>query len=266
LGLVWVRRAAAWVTLVVVLSTVLSSTASAQTPVTSRLQRLRQVELQIRRAKSLREHQLNPLARAVRSIDSTLKDLRRTINGPGTTSPVADIQYVGWTIWGGWAHTALNHLDRQVHRQLPPLLRRRKALTKWLNTVGILRRCPVTGWTSISNDFGAIVRIGKIKPHIHMGNDIAAPFGSPIVAPFDGYASATSSKLGGLGVRVWGPLGHVYNAHLSAYGTLGDVTAGTVIGYVGITGDAASPHDHFEWHPNDGSAVDPHAYLKAACG
>jgi murein DD-endopeptidase MepM/ murein hydrolase activator NlpD len=256
----------AWATVVVVLSTALASAASAQTPVTSHLHRLRKVELQIRRAKSLREHQLNPLARAVRSIDSTLKDLRRTINRPGTTSPVTDIQYVGWTIWGGWAHTALNHLGRQVHQQLPPLLRRHRRLTKWLNTVGILRRCPVTGWTSISNDFGAIVHIPHVKPHPHMGNDIAAPIGSPIVAPFDGYASATSSKLGGLGVRVWGPLGHVYNAHLSAYGTLGDVTAGTVIGYVGITGDAASPHDHFEWHPNDGSAVDPHAFLVAACG
>jgi len=265
-GLASVRRAAAWATVAVVLSTTLASVANAQTPVTSHLQRLRQVELQIGRAKSLREHQLNPLARAVRSIDSTLKDLRHAINGPGTTSPVTDIQYVGWSIWGGWAHTALNHLDKQVHRQLPPLLRHRKALTKWLKTLGILRRCPVTGLTSISNDFGAIVHIPKVKPHVHMGNDLAAPFGSPIVAPFDGYASATSSKLGGRGVRVWGPLGHVYNAHLSAYGMLGDVTAGQVIGYVGITGDAASPHDHFEWHPNDGSAVDPHAYLEAACG
>jgi murein DD-endopeptidase MepM/ murein hydrolase activator NlpD len=266
LGLVSVRRAAACATVVVVLATAIASSANAQTPVSSHLHRLKQVELEIRRAQFLREHQLNPLARAVRSIDSTLKNLRHAIDRPGSTSPVTDIQYMGWSIWGGWAHTALNHLDQRVHHKLPPLLRRRKQLRHWLNTVGIFRRCPVTGFSSISDDFGAIVHIPHVKPHPHMGNDIGAPFESPIVAPFDGYASATSSKLGGLAVRVWGPLGHVYNAHLVSYGKLGHVNTGDVIGYVGMTGDAGGPHDHFEWHPNDGSAVDPHAYLEAACG
>ena len=31
----------------------------------------------------------------------------------------------------------------------------------------------------------------------------------------------------------------------------------TVVGYVGSTGDASGPHDHVEWHPNDGGAADP---------
>ena len=49
----------------------------------------------------------------------------------------------------------------------------------------------------------------------------------------------------------------MYNAHLSAYGQLGPVEAGDVIGYVGATGDAGANHDHFEWHPSNGPRGGP---------
>jgi murein DD-endopeptidase MepM/ murein hydrolase activator NlpD len=143
-----------------------------------------------------------------------------------------------------------------------------------------LRTCPVHGRGYYSDDFGAPRYAGGFHPH--QGNDIFAALGTPIVAPFDGRAVATPNVLGGNGVTVYGAQGYVYNAHLEAYGKLGEVKAGTVIGYVGNSGDAMGGpyHDHFEWHPAVppesswvspygyglvGSAVDPYPYLTAVC-
>ncbi len=94
-----------------------------------------------------------------------------------------------------------------------------------------------------------------------------APQGTPIVASFDGVAVKSPNELGGNAVKVYGPFGYVYNAHLASYGKLGPVKATDVIGYVGDTGNALGgpPHDHFEWHPGNGAAVDPFPYLQAAC-
>jgi murein DD-endopeptidase MepM/ murein hydrolase activator NlpD len=125
--------------------------------------------------------------------------------------------------------------------------------------------CPVAGPHAVADDWGA-PRVGPPK-HKHQGNDIFAPYGTPIVAPFPGYAETARNRLGGLAVKVHGQYGYVYNAHMSRYGQLGQVETGDVIGYVGTTGNAqgTSPHDHFEWHPGGGSAVDPHGFLMLVC-
>lgn len=126
--------------------------------------------------------------------------------------------------------------------------------------------CPVPDYTWISDGFGD-VRYTTVPPHPHAGNDIGAAYGAPIVAPFAGVASDASNTLGGLSVYVKNSSGYVYNAHLSRMGTLGRVQAGDIIGYVGMSGDAQGtvPHDHFEWHPGGGEAVDPYAALMAVC-
>jgi murein DD-endopeptidase MepM/ murein hydrolase activator NlpD len=153
-----------------------------------------------------------------------------------------------------------------------------------LNPAGPLYVCPVQGRFSVGDDFGAPRYAGGFHPHA--GNDIFSDEGTPIVAPFDGIAENAANALGGNAVIVRGAEGYVYNAHLSAYGKLGPVHMGEIIGYVGNTGDAlgTSPHDHFEWHPYGGAAinwigpygdlyidsgttpaVDPFPYLRDAC-
>ncbi|HEY1332023.1 MAG TPA: peptidoglycan DD-metalloendopeptidase family protein [Actinomycetota bacterium] len=146
---------------------------------------------------------------------------------------------------------------------------------------GVFVTCPVRGPHAYSDDFGA-PRYTTNPPHPHGGNDIFAPRGTPVVAPFDGTAVNGSGGLGGLAVNVYGALGYVYNAHLDRIGTLGPVTAGTVIGWVGNTGDAAggATHDHFEFHPSVipphpwkspygyrvvGTGIDPYPYLNSVC-
>ena len=155
---------------------------------------------------------------------------------------------------------------RRSARHLRELSSRYLEVESWLATWAVFRVCPVDAPRVIYDDYGQIVRLPEVEPHVHRGSDITAPTWTAIRAPFDGYASASSSPLGGYQVRVFGDRGYVFNAHLIGFGQLGDVTAGTIVGYVGSTGDATAPHDHFEWHPWDGAAVDPYYLLRLTCG
>jgi murein DD-endopeptidase MepM/ murein hydrolase activator NlpD len=155
-------------------------------------------------------------------------------------------------------------LVRSTRARIRALRSQRTQLANWIDSLPF-QRCPVAGSVSVADNFGVIREMPGTPRHVHQGNDIAAPTGAPIVAPFDGNAVASSSELGGMQVRVYGTGGYVYNAHLSAYGKLGAVRVGDVVGYVGSTGNATAPHDHFEWHPGDGGAVDPFTYLAAVC-
>ena len=168
--------------------------------------------------------------------------------------------------------TVLRHLRKENRRyaawtdhRLAVLSARHDELQAWLYSWGIFRVCPVDAPHYIHNDFGETVNVEGVEPHVHMGSDIEAPSWTPIRAPFDGYASSSYSPLGGYQVYVRGDRGYVFNAHLIAYGDLGWVGAGTIIGYVGATGDSTASHDHFEWHPWSGGAVDPYYLLSLAC-
>jgi peptidoglycan LD-endopeptidase LytH len=170
------------------------------------------------------------------------------------------------------AHSIVSHLQKKRQREIRAARRAlRLAMQSQFGAPpgpaigGVLQVCPVDQPRHYIDDFGFPRFSGGF--HRHQGNDIFAPYGTPIRAPFAGTASGASNGLGGLAVKVYGPQGYAYNAHLSRLGALGSVSAGTIIGYVGNSGDArgTSPHDHFEWHPGNGGAISPFAYLNAVC-
>jgi murein DD-endopeptidase MepM/ murein hydrolase activator NlpD len=121
---------------------------------------------------------------------------------------------------------------------------------------------PVAGPTRFSDDWLAARPGGRS----HEGIDLFASAGTPIVAVADG--SLYNVGYNGLGGwRLWlrdGGGTTFYFAHLSAYSPAaregGSVSRGTVIGYVGDSGDAqgSSPHLHFEIHPGGGGPVPPY--------
>jgi murein DD-endopeptidase MepM/ murein hydrolase activator NlpD len=123
--------------------------------------------------------------------------------------------------------------------------------------------CPVQGPRAFSNDYGQ-PRSGGRR---HEGNDILSPRGTPVVASVSGVSRPHNSGLGGLSYYLAGDDGNTYfGTHLSAIGASGRVEAGTVIGYVGDTGNArGTPHLHFEIHPGGGGPVNPYATLRRYC-
>jgi murein DD-endopeptidase MepM/ murein hydrolase activator NlpD len=103
----------------------------------------------------------------------------------------------------------------------------------------------------------------------HKGVDMMAPRGTPTVAPVSGTVRHDGNSIGGLSWHVNGDNGdYYYGTHLDSYANVGTghVEAGTVIGYVGDSGNArGTPHLHFEIHPGGGAAVNPYPYVAEAC-
>ena len=125
--------------------------------------------------------------------------------------------------------------------------------------------CP-TGNASVA--FGDTWGAPRSGGRTHKGVDMIGPIGTPLLAVVSGFAKANSSTLGGLGVWFRGSDGNSYfYAHLDSYGQLGNVSAGTVIGYMGETGNAkySTPHLHFEIHPGGAGPINPYPTVRANC-
>jgi murein DD-endopeptidase MepM/ murein hydrolase activator NlpD len=123
--------------------------------------------------------------------------------------------------------------------------------------------CPVQGWVSFVSVFGD-PRGGRK----HLGYDVAAPRGTPVVANVSGTVEHHPNPLGGLAYYLHGDDGITYyGAHLQEYlGPDRRVRIGEPIGRVGTTGNAPSdlPHLHFE-RIVQGTSVDGGGVLRRAC-
>jgi peptidoglycan LD-endopeptidase LytH len=110
---------------------------------------------------------------------------------------------------------------------------------------------PVSGITAdaLQNTFGQ----PRPDERRHIGIDIAAPRGTPVVAALDGWiVSLPQGGAGGRGLHLRDRTGRylLYYAHLDAYAD--GVWPGMAVrrrellGYVGTSGNAEVPHLHFE--------------------
>ncbi|MBP0619508.1 M23 family metallopeptidase [Cupriavidus sp. LEh25] len=102
----------------------------------------------------------------------------------------------------------------------------------------------------------------------HEGIDVFAPRGRPVLSATEGIVSRVgTNSLGGKVVWVMGPGRQMhYYAHLDGYAAIraGDIVApGTVLGYVGTTGNARGtpPHLHYGIYAA-GGAINPYPLLK----
>jgi murein DD-endopeptidase MepM/ murein hydrolase activator NlpD len=103
----------------------------------------------------------------------------------------------------------------------------------------------------------------------HEGIDIFARRGTPVLSSTEGIVLRVgTNRLGGQVVWVLGPGGQRhYYAHLDRYGDVRAgmrVRRGSIVGYVGNTGNAATtpPHLHYGIY-TAGGAINPYPLLKA---
>jgi murein DD-endopeptidase MepM/ murein hydrolase activator NlpD len=142
-----------------------------------------------------------------------------------------------------------------------------KALINKLDEKAYLRSrtpsiIPVQGWFMSGFGYRLDPFTGLIK--MHEGIDIAAPIGTPIVAPADGSVTATGEKPGfGITIEIDHGYGLVtFYAHLQrCKGEPGmNVRRGDIIGYIGTTGKTTGPHLHYEVRLSS-SPVNPINYI-----
>ena len=124
---------------------------------------------------------------------------------------------------------------------------------------------PCPAYTRISDDYGNRIHPILGVEKFHNGIDMAAPYGSSILAAYDGdvVAAAYSSSMGNYVMINHGSGIYTIYMHASAlYVSKGqEVSKGQTIAAVGSTGQSTGNHLHFSVRQN-GNYVSPWNYLK----
>ncbi len=130
-----------------------------------------------------------------------------------------------------------------------------------------VRICPVDGATTFRDSWGEPRPGGRG----HAGTDMMAAPGTPLVAIESGVIWYVSwHYAGGNGLYIDGDSGdRWYYAHMQDYApgiaTGVRVTAGQLVGYVGSTGNASTPHLHLGYLPGADYYDNPYPIVAALC-
>jgi len=149
-------------------------------------------------------------------------------------------------------------LEKESYQKLVAVIERREDSLRYLP---VLRPVPNS---RITDGFGNRLHPILKRYRFHKGVDLAAPKGTPIIAPADGYVTF-AGKNGGFGKFV--QINHRYGFE-TFYGHMQKiyvrpgqfVKRGDKIGEVGNTGLSTNPHLHYEVHYR-GKAVNPRDYF-----
>jgi murein DD-endopeptidase MepM/ murein hydrolase activator NlpD len=175
----------------------------------------------------------------------------------------------------GWQNMALTDAAQAVQRSAFPgaYARWETNAAAWLAELVDADELTCTdAWVvPIAGDYTITARFGQVGEHwstTHTGIDLAAPIGREVLAATSGQVTYAGwdGRYGRKveithtdGTRTW--YAHLSVITVRAHTT---VTAGDVIGRVGMTGNATGPHLHFEVRPDaHGRPIDPQPWMAA---
>jgi len=171
-------------------------------------------------------------------------------------------------------HARARYEEEQRKRRIAELAKQRAAQAAKTGTAAGLPAsatpgnvCPVLGGASFIDSWG-FARSGGRR---HKGTDMFGPQGrgNPLVAVTNGTVKLSSNSLGGITAYVYGDDGiRYYYAHMLRHGDVPNgsrVGKGTVIGYIGDSGNArGTNHLHFGMTVG-GRSVNPYPTVRAVC-